>query len=109
MKEPAKKRSKKNPKETLSGKLKNKSISPKNDSPSTSKSLRKKAKVDYTDETKSEYFNDGTTSSERLSGDEDDFEVPVRTLKRGRSSGSRLEVPQDAPAGGETSGMIKKG
>ena len=45
-----------------------------------------------------------------LSADEDDFEMPTRTPKRRKSSGSRREVPfEDAPAGGETSGIIKRG
>ncbi|CAB3998693.1 DNA repair complementing XP-C cells [Paramuricea clavata] len=104
-KQTAKKEAKKTPKETLLTKLKGKSTPAKSGTPSTSKSSRKKAKVDYTGETKSEYF------TESLSDDDEDFEIPaLKTPKRGRSGGSRpVEPRQHAPAGGETSGIVKKG
>lgn len=114
-KQTAKKEAKKTPQETLLTKLKSKSTPAKSGTPSTSKSSRKKAKVAYyTGETKSEYFNETSTknfSSESLSDDDEDFEIPaLKTPKRGRSGGSRpVEPRQHAPAGGETSGIVKKG
>lgn len=97
-------------------KLKSKSTPGKTGTPSSSRSLRKKAKVDYAVETKSEYFSEEKTSNdERLSNmsDDEDFEVPLETPKRRRKSpqGSPVLVEslQIAPESGETSGLIKKG
>lgn len=73
-----------------------------------SKSLRKKAKVDYTGETTSEYFDEAKTSTDRADDDED-FEIPPETPKRRRSGGSRLNQREDVPLSGEISDTPKKG
>ena len=102
-KQTAAKDPKKTTKESLSNKRKRQSTSAKSDGPSSSQSLRKKAKVDYTEETKSEYFSEAKTSTENVSDDEEDFVIP--TPKRGKSE----EVRGVEPVLGESSGTTKKG
>ena len=93
----------KTPKESLSNKRKRQSTSAKSGGiKSSSQSLRKKAKVDYT-ETKSEYFSEAKTSTENISDDEEDFEIP--TPKRRKSE----EIRGVEPVLGESSGTAKKG
>jgi hypothetical protein len=63
--------------------------------------------VDYSRETKSEYFSETKTSRENFSDDED-FEIP--TPKRGRSEVIHIAEPRHgAPAAGEASSTVKKG
>ena len=101
-KQTATKDPKKTPKESLSNKRKRQSTSTKSDGPSSSQSLRKKAKVDYTEETKSEYFSEAKTSTENIS-DEEDFQIP--TPKRRKSE----EIRVVEPVPGDSSSTAKKG